>query len=418
MDKYTESTIKKHKPGLLLRLLLLYLVLSLLIVMFFIGYFFGAYKSGASTGIQIFSEIINPSEDNLKSQEIEFGMFWDVWRYVSQEYVHQPFDEKAAFYGALKGVVASIDDPYSVFLDPDETKEFDIEITGHFEGIGAEIGVRDDQLVVIAPLLGSPAESAGLKAGDAILKINDTETYNLTIDEAVALIRGDFGTSVDLLIIHKGQEETEQITIVRDTISTQSVSWEMLESKVAYIAMTGFTNDTQGQFTQAVNELLLEEPIGLVLDLRNNPGGYLGVAVEVTGEFVDDKLVVTEVFSNGDKSDHYPDGGNRLIDFPTVVLIGQGTASAAEILAGALQDHGMATLVGETTFGKGSVQDYVEFDDGSSLKVTVAEWLTPNGRSINKTGIDPDIMIEYTYEDYLAGIDLQLDKAIELLTKE
>lgn len=248
------------------------------------------------------------------------------------------------------------------------------------------------------------------------MMIDDTETVGLSVDQAVQLIRGEKGTMVDLLVLHENETEPVLISITRDTIKTESLSWKMLDSNIAFISLTGFTNSTQTELSSAINEILLKEPRGLVLDLRNNPGGYLDVAIDAAGEFLDNKLVVVEKFSSGQRQEHYSDGQHRLKDLPTVVLIGPGTASAAEILAGALQDHQAARLVGEKTFGKGSVQDYTEFDDGSSLKITVAEWLTPEGRSIDKLGITPDIEIEYSYEDYQAGIDPQLDKATEILS--
>lgn len=406
----------KKKSNIAVKIILGYFVFSLFAIVFFAGYLIGNIRKSSLSGARLFSDIIQHVPDSLKDSNLDYTLFWNVWSYISDEYVKQPVSESEAFYGSLKGMVASLGDPYSMFLDPSETKEFNIEISGQFEGIGSEIGAKDDKIVVIAPVPGSPAEKAGLKAGDIILKIDDTETAGLTVDQSVALIRGEKGSTVTLTIERTGVADPVTIAIVRDTITTNSVNSKILDDNIAYISLSSFSQDTATEFSKAVNDLLLKEPNGLILDLRNNPGGYLDQAVAVAGEFIENNVVVTEQFNNGQKKVHKSDGRSRLKGLATVVLIDKGSASAAEILAGALQDYKLATLVGEQTFGKGSVQDYTEFDDGSSLKITVAEWLTPQGRSINKTGISPDVTIEYTQAQYDAGSDPQLDKAKEILT--
>ncbi len=409
---------KGGSSKIFLRLLIWYLGLSALVLTFFVGYFMGSSGARTGSGIKILTDIVDEAPSVVKNQDLDYGLYWDVWKYMADEYIGQPIDEKAAFYGSLKGMVASLNDPYSIFLDPEESREFDIEISGQFEGVGAEIGIKDEQLVVISPLSGSPAEKAGLKAGDAIIKIDDLDTSGLSVDQAVQYIRGEKGTTVNLYVLHEDESEPVTVSIVRDTINTISVDWEMLDDDIAYLNVASFSTDTITQLSPTINEMLLKQPQGLILDLRGNPGGYLDVAVEVAGEFIIDDVVVIEEFSNGRQQSYKADGQHRLYGIPTVVLVGPGTASAAEILAGALQDYNLATLVGETTFGKGLVQDYTEFDDGSSLKISVAKWLTPNSRSIHETGITPDIMVEYEYEDYQAGIDPQLDRALEVLNSE
>ncbi|MDD5342126.1 MAG: S41 family peptidase [Patescibacteria group bacterium] len=417
MDVRNKLTPSTNKTPFFFKFLFGYIIFSLLVLVFFVGYFVGLARPGTFSSSEILSQIVERAPQYVKDKNIDFNQFWEVWQYLGNEYVHQPIDETTAFYGALKGLVASLDDPYSVYFDPQEAKEFDVEISGQFEGIGAEIGIKDEKLVVISPMPGSPSEEAGLKAGDQIIKIDETDAYNLTVDQAIQLIRGEKGTRVTLLIVHEGESEPVAISIARDTITTESVSWKMLDSKLAYVAITSFSNDTVTQFNKAITEILLEEPKGLILDLRNNPGGYLDVAVKVAGEFIEDDLVVTEKMSGDRRQEHFSDGTSRLKSVPTVILVNPGTASAAEILAGALQDYHLATLVGETTFGKGTVQDYTEFDDGSSLKVSVAEWLTPSGRSIDKKGITPDVAVKYTLEQYQAGVDPQLEAAIKQLTQ-
>ncbi len=406
----------KKKSNTAVKIIIGYLVFSLFAIVFFAGYVIGNLRTTSLTGARLFSNIIQHVPDSLKDKNIDYTLFWNVWSYISDEYVKQPVSETDAFYGSLKGMVASLGDPYSMFLDPSETKEFNFEISGRFEGIGAEIGTKDGKIVIIAPVPSSPAEKAGLKAGDIVLQIDETDTAGLTVDQAVALIRGEKGSTVKLTIERTGTAEPLTLTITRDTIITSSVTSKMLDGNIAYISLADFSQDTASEFSKAVNGLLLQEPKGLVLDLRNNPGGYLDQAVAVAGEFINNDTVVIEQFSNGQKRVHKSDGQSRLKDLSTVVLIDGGSASAAEILAGALQDYKVATLVGEQTFGKGSVQDYTEFDDGSSLKITVAEWLTPQGRSINKTGISPDITVSYTQAQYDAGQDPQLDKAKEILS--
>ncbi|MFA5106916.1 MAG: S41 family peptidase [Patescibacteria group bacterium] len=406
----------KRRSNTAVKIIIGYLVLSLFAIVFFAGYVIGNLRTTSLTGARLFSNIIQHVPDSLKDKNVDYTLFWNVWSYISDEYVKQPVSETDAFYGSLKGMVASLGDPYSMFLDPSETKEFNFEISGRFEGIGAEIGTKDGKIVIIAPVPGSPAEKAGLKAGDTVLQIDETDTAGLTVDQAVALIRGEKGSAVKLTIERTGGAEPFTLTITRDTIITSSVTSKMLEGNIAYISLADFSQDTASEFSKAVNDLLLQEPKGLVLDLRNNPGGYLDQAVAVAGEFINNDTVVIEQFSNGQKRVHKSDGQSRLKDLSTVVLIDGGSASAAEILAGALQDYKAATLVGEQTFGKGSVQDYTEFDDGSSLKITVAEWLTPLGRSIDKTGISPDITVTYTQAQYDAGQDPQLDKAKEILS--
>lgn len=363
------------------------------------------------------------------TNDIDFREFWQVWQYIKDNYVSPEVPETQLFYGALSGLVASLKDPYSVFFNPEITEKFAEELSGNFEGIGAEIGIRNNRLAIIAPLSGTPADRAGLKAGDLILAIDDEDTTNISLDYAVNQIRGEKGTQVVLTIFTEGDQEPREVPIVRDNIEIDSVRLvdgsgqpvnggpALLEGDIAYLELLYFNENTLADWNQTVQEILNLNPNGIVLDLRNNPGGFLGTAIEVAGEWVNGKTVVMEQLRDGARIEHRAKRKAQFAEIPTVVLINGGSASGAEIVAGALQDYGVATLVGEQTFGKGSVQDFREFADGSSVKLTIAEWLTPNGRNINEQGVAPDIAIELSIEDINAGNDPQLDRALELLNQ-
>lgn len=340
----------------------------------------------------------------------------DVWALLQKEYVKQPLDLTTAVNGALEGMVQSLHDPYTTFFTPPEAKAFQDEVDGTFEGIGAEIGMKNNVLVVIAPLPDSPAEQSGLKAGDKILMINSQSTVDMTLERAVGIIRGKKGTTVKLTV-QASDQTTHELTIMRDAITVQSVKLTM-HGSIADIELSYFGQKTDQEFSSTVSQVLLNNAKGILLDVRNNPGGFLDSSVAVASNFVDKgTVVVTEKYRNGTQTQHPTKRAPRLKGLPVVVLVDQGSASAAEILAGALQDEKLATLVGTKTFGKGSVQQVHDFTDGASLKLTVAKWFTPKGRSIDEQGIQPDVVIENTKEDYDKNRDPQLDKALEILQK-
>lgn len=351
-------------------------------------------------------------------KDVNFDLFWQVWSTVKNEYVEKNISDKDLFYGALEGMVASLKDPYSVFLKPEISKEFSDELSGEFEGIGAEIGIKKDRLTVISPLPGTPAEKSGLKAGDKIYAIDGADTAGMFLDEAVNKIRGKKGTEVTLTVMRDSSKGSKEIKITRDAIKYDSVRWEMKDNDMAYIKVLHYNTDTEEKFSQAVNEVLKKNPEGIILDLRGNPGGFLDAAVKMASVWVEDGIIVTEKYSDTDKKEHDAVGKARLGDIKTVVLINGGSASGSEIVAGALKDHGKAVLIGEKTFGKGSVQSLENFEDGSSLKLTVAKWLTPNGTCINEKGVEPDIEIKMTDEDYNNDKDPQMDKAVEILSSK
>lgn len=359
-----------------------------------------------------------------RSSEVSFEQYWEIWDKIHAKYVTQPVDDAGLFYGSIQGLVSGLNDPYSIYFPPEKAAEFAKDLSGKFGGIGAEIGLRDGVVTVIAPLKDSPAMNAGLKSGDKILTIDGQDTFELSLDEAINKIRGEQGTEVVLGITTNGFESLKEVRIVRDVINVPTVEWEQKEHEIVYLRISYFNENTWTEFDKAVKEIILQSPRGLILDLRNNPGGYLDASVKVAAEWVDTGVIVSERFNDG-KEDTYGAnlGKHRLMGIPTVVLIDEGTASGSEIVAGALQDYGVATIIGQTTFGKGSVQEFEILPDGSALKLTVAEWFTPKGRQINEKGIEPDQVIEemFTQKEGTGGtkeedfVDNGLNKAMEIL---
>jgi len=400
------------------------LLLIILIVGFAGGIFFERSSKLETNSIKI---LIN--KDLGQPDHVDFSLFWDNWNSLHNKYVDQSkLDTKKLLYGAIQGMVNSIGDPYTVFFEPPESKKFQEEISGSFGGIGIEIGKRDDILTVIAPIKDTPAYRAGLKAGDKILRIDDKPTADLSIEEAVNLIRGKRGTTVVLAISSNGAD-TKEVEIVRDTIKIPSIEWQMLESgdkKIAYLQLFTFNQNIDSEFEKAAQEILKSEAERLIIDFRNNPGGLLDSAINIAGWFLDkDQIVTVEAFRDDSRNEFKSKGNGSLKIYPTVILINGGSASASEIVAGALHDNRGVRLIGEKTFGKGSVQELEKFKDGSSLKVTIAKWLTPNGISISDTGIEPDVKVElpkneiekgeFEFELGTPGKDPQLDKALDLL---
>ncbi len=322
-------------------------------------------------------------------------------------------------YGAIKGMVGALDDPYSSFFDPRDAKKFEQDLSGSFGGIGAEIGMRKNQLLIVAPLKGNPAEAAGLKAGDKILKVDDTFTANLTVDEAVKIIRGPEGSVVTLLILREGWDDAREFKITRQTVVLPTLDIEMKDSGIAYVRLYNFNGNVPPVFDREAIKLLLRGVKGMVLDLRNNPGGFLDVATYLAGWFLErGREVVVEQFPGNDRRPMYADGNAAFARLPMVVLVNSGSASASEILAGALRDDRLIKLVGEKTYGKGSVQEVNSLRDGSTVKVSIAKWLTPGGAEIDKKGLEPDIEVKLTAEDIEGKRDPQFDRALEVLRAE
>lgn len=347
----------------------------------------------------------------------DFALFWEAVDLIKQRYVHaDDVSDKDFLYGAIKGVISALDDPYSSFLSPDESKRFEQNLAGSFGGIGAEIGIRGNQLIVVAPLKGNPAEKVGLKSGDRILEIDGLATNGLTIEEAVSNIRGMPGTVVKLLIFRDGWDETKEIPITRAIVEIPTVEWIMRDNSIGYFQIYNFNGNMPLAFDHAVLEAIFSGMNGMIIDLRNNPGGFLDAAVYLEGWFLKrGDIAVIERFANGEQRPLLANGNEALSEIPVVVLVNGGTASASEILAGALRDLRGAKLVGEKTYGKGSVQEVDTLSDGSTVKVSIAAWLTPAGHEIDKVGLTPDIEIELTDDDIEADRDPQFQKALEVI---
>ena len=421
MDTHFEP--RTITPGYLLKkYFLFYIGIALLAGSFYGGYLYGGGKSSlplskkASSGDTLLNAD-KPAPDQL-GKDADFALFWDVWKRVKEDYIKKDTPDTKLFYGAIGGIVSSLDDPYSIFLDPTKAKEFNESLSGSFEGIGAELGMKKNQLLIMATLPGMPAEKAGLRTGDKILAIDKKTTTGLSIDDAVVKIRGKGGTKVTLTIYRDGELRERDIEITRDRIVIQSVRWEMKEDGIGYIQIVHFTEGTGDKFKEAVHDLLSKKMKRLVVDLRNDPGGYLDAAVTVAGYWVDGKTVVIEKYDDTQSDEYKGHVVPSLQDIPTVVLVNKGSASASEIVAGALQDYGKAVLIGETTYGKGSVQDVQHLKGGSQLKLTIAKWLTPKGRTIQDEGIKPDIVVEFTEKDYTDKKDPQLERAYQELKKK
>lgn len=350
--------------------------------------------------------------------DVDLNQFWQVFDEIKAKYVKQPVSDKELITGAMQGLVAALNDPYSLFLPPQQASDFTSDLAGELEGIGAEIGVKNNQLMVISPIPETPAEKAGLKPGDAILFINKESTAGMDAGTAVTKIRGKAGTQVTLAIMRSGWTKSKDIVITRQKITVPSVTFKMKPGNIAYIQVLQFNDTTVDKFYNAIDEVKKNKARGIVLDLRNNPGGYLDSAIAMASEWVKDGVIVSEKGMQNATTMHETAGKHRLAGLKTVVLINKGSASASEIVAGALQDHKAATLVGEKSFGKGSVQDYENFPDGSALKITVAEWFTPNGKNINKEGITPDVLVPENFATDKIGVDKPLDKALEILKKK
>lgn len=393
-----------------------FIVSTLLAVLcFYGGYYFGVRG-------YIFEVRKNPPKIQILNRypadkKVDFSLFWTVWDKVNAEYLNRPVDPQKMLYGAISGMVASLDDPYTAYLPPDINKSINEGLNGSYQGIGAELGFDNDkQLIIVSPLDGSPALSAGLKPGDKILKINDDSTLGISLSEAVSKIKGSSGTKVTLFI-QSGTNSPRNVEITRGVITSSSVSWKDKGNGTAYIRISQFGTDTNDEWSKVVSQIntQMRELDSVVIDLRNNPGGYLQSAVFISGEFFKDKPVVFEENALGKQT---PLNSSRIGSFTKVpkvyVLINSASASASEILAAALKDNYGATLIGTKSYGKGTIQSAEDFSDGSGVHITIAKWLTPKKIWVHKVGIEPDVKVEVKPEDVTNGTDPQLDKALEL----
>lgn len=395
---------------------LLVLVAIIALGFFNLGIHYGEEQIQIST-----NDLENTSLDQPGS--VDFSIFWKAWNLINEKYVPasttaEIVGNEEKVWGAIQGLTKSLNDPYTVFFPPVEAKLFESDIRGNFEGVGMEILAQEGAITVIAPLKNSPAEQAGLRAGDRIIKIDDKETSGLSTEDAVELIRGPKGSKVVLTIFRDEDREPFDVEVIRAIIDIPVIETKRLPGDVFLIELYSFSAQSPNAFRQALREFILSGSDKLVLDLRNNPGGFLEAAIDMASWFLpSSKVVVREDFGKAREEKVYRSKGYDIFgdNLRFVILVDRGSASASEILAGALAEHGRAILVGEKTFGKGSVQELVDLGGETSLKITIARWLTPNGLSISEEGITPEYVVEYSVEDREAGRDPQLDKALEVL---
>lgn len=400
--------------------------------------FFAGYTIGLKQPRPVVLENISNTES--KDQKTDFGIFWEAWDLLKKEHLKGvEAKDKDFVYGSIRGLVNSLNDPHTIFLPPEDSKKFEEDVIGSFGGIGAEIGMKNKQLVIIAPLKSTPAERAGLKAGDKILAIDEKGTDGIDVNDAVKKIRGAVGTEVKLTVFRDNWEKPKEIKITRENITIPTIESKSADDKtiagtmatgtvkallasdknIVYVSLFSFNQNAPSAFYKEALKALIGRADGLVLDLRNNPGGFLEVAINIAGWFVDKGTVVaSEKFRDGKELFFRTDGSAALKNVPTVILVNKGSASASEILAGALRAIRGIKLVGAQTFGKGTVQELKKLSDGSEIKLTVANWVLPDGSIIDEKGLKPDFEVEIKDEDAANKKDPQLDKAMEVLLQE
>ncbi|MCX7996480.1 MAG: S41 family peptidase [Patescibacteria group bacterium] len=405
------------------------LLLSLGILLFGMGYKFGEWRIAGGNISASAVDLITGSTNQQNRKGVDFGLFWDVWGKLEKKYVDKTkLDAEKMYYGAIKGMVASLGDPYTFFLTPEENKKSKDDLGGRFEGIGAELGLKAGAIVVVAPIKNSPSIKAGLRAGDIITKVNDESIKGWSLSEAVSKIRGPGGTTVKITVVRPSDGKEYTFAIVRDTIKVDSIelTYERKNKKqVAIVKINQFGETTNSEWDRAASEILQRSESGqvdaVVVDLRDNPGGYLESAVYIASEFLEQgKMVVKQESSIEEDREYSVRRTGRLLEIPLVVVLNGGSASASEILAGALRDHNRARIVGEKSFGKGSVQEALDLAKGSGLHVTVAKWVLPGGEWINGKGITPEILVTNQLEDgntLTRETDAQLDRAVELASE-
>jgi len=378
-----------------------------------------AIIAGASflAGFEV-NQLIRPIQVQLRAGEPEqFDLFWEAWQIVEQEFFGQLPDPQELTHSAIRGALRDLDDSATILVEPMASEDQMIDLRGDYEGIGAYIAIDEkDQVVIASPFDGSPAMQAGLRAGDVVLKVDDVAVTGMALEDAVRLIRGPKGSTVRLTIMREGEAAPLVIEVVRNEVELATVGGMVLEDDIGYVRISLFSERTGQELEEALRGLMSETLSGLILDLRNNPGGvFPSAAIEVVSQFLDGGIVVYQQFSDGREQAYSARRGGLATDIPLVVLVNQGTASNSEVVAGALQTHGRGVLIGEQTFGKGSVQRVHELSDGSSLHVTVSRLLTPDRHAFHGEGLTPDIVVPLTEEDFIEGRDPQLERAIEYL---
>jgi carboxyl-terminal processing protease len=364
---------------------------------------------------------VSPQQQSATPQDVQtlFKPFWEAWNIVHDQYVDQPVNDVALMQGAIRGMMDALGDKHSSYMDPTTYQDANAGLAGEYEGIGAWVDTTSDYLTIISPIPGSPAEKAGLQPGDKVIAIDGKDMTGVDAELVRQQVLGPAGSKVDLTVAREGESKPLDFSITREKIVVKSASGKMLDNGIGYVQITTFGDNTTSELRATLKDLMAQKPKGLVIDLRNNGGGYLQTAVEVASEFIPKGVVLYEQYGNGTRNTYDVIPGGQATQIPLVVLINEGTASASEIVSGAIQDYGRGKLVGVTSYGKGSVQNWVPLSDNEgAVRVTIAKWLTPKERSISNVGLTPDVAVEITDADRQAGRDPQLDKAIQVLLDE
>lgn len=421
-----QSEIPPIKPPMKLKI---HTVRNLLLSVFVLaGVFMGGYALGAKGYLSenlTEQKVVISRDLPAGKEDLNFDLFWKIWDTMEAKYYDKDkLIESQMVYGAIQGMVAAVGDPYTSFLVPSQNKVVEEDLSGNFSGVGIQIGFREKQLAVTAPLPESPAEKAGILPGDYIVGIIDKNkniernTQGMSLPEAVQIIRGEANTKITLVLVREGKDEPFEVEVVRQTIDVPSVDLSYVgeNEKYAHVRVQKFGGETVSEWNQAVIKIMQKENVeGIIIDVRNNPGGYMQAAIDIISEFVErGEVAVIEDSGRGTQKEYKTEKLGRMKSEKVVVLLNGGSASASEILSGALRDHKKATLVGEKSFGKGTIQEPIQLEDGSGLHVTIAKWLTPNGTWVHNNGLDPDVVVENNPE---TEEDEQLQKAIEVLSK-
>ena len=390
------------------------LVIVFLALAGLVGAFYGGMWVGS--GFQSNEEKSNYLTSTDPDLGTLFSPFFQVWDIIHQQYIDQPLDDTKLMQSAIGGLMEGLGDEHSSYMDPQTYQQVNADLEGSYTGIGAWVDTSGDYVVIVAPMPDSPAEAAGIKSGDKVVAIDGKDMTGIEPSIALQSILGPADTTVTLTIQREGSDEPLEFTITRAEIEIPVIEYKMLDNNIAYIYLSQFSVNAGDKVRAALNELLAQNPVGVILDLRNNTGGYLDAAFDVTSAFIQSGPIMIEEIGDGSQKTYSAYENAIAPDIPLVVLVNGGSASASEITAGAIQDRGRGTLVGTTTYGKGSVQNWIKLEgDNGAIRVTVARWLTPNGNQINKVGLTPDAVVDYTQEDADAGIDPQLNKAEEII---
>ena len=399
-------------------------VIGILLGGSFAGGFIVGHFLPAANQLPGFSDLLpsapdaQPDSETATPEDLEtlFAPFWEAWNIVHEQYVDQPIDDQLLMQGAIRGMMEALGDKQTFYMEPEVYENETSSLQGEYEGIGAYVDTDGDYLTIVSPIEGSPADAAGLQPGDKIIAIDGEDMTGVAPEQARLKVLGPEGSAVTLTVAREGEPEPLEFTITRAKITIRSAEGKMLENDIAYVDINTFGDRTTRELRDSLDELLAQNPRGIIIDLRNNPGGYLTTAVEVSSEFIEDGVILYEEYGDGRRDTHRALGNGQATDLPIVVLINEGSASASEIVAGAIQDYERGKLVGTTSYGKGSVQNWVPLSDNQgAARVTIARWLTPDERLIDDIGLTPDVIVEMTTEDFESEQDPQLDAAMETI---